>query len=51
MQPLLGVFTIPIGEIMFIQLKQRKDEIEGLDNILEEIDKILIDEGVVSYNI
>lgn len=36
---------------MFKQLSDRQNEIEGLDGILQEIDKILIDEGVISYNI
>ena len=51
MQPLLGVFTIPIGEILFKKQKERQDYIEGLRYILSELDKIMEDMGVTTFNV
>lgn len=41
MQPLLGVFTIPIGEIMFKKQKEKEDAIMGLRLIVSELTKII----------
>lgn len=51
MQPLIGVFTIPIGDILFKKQRERQEEITGLDHIITEIDKIMQEQGVVTYNI
>lgn len=40
MQPLLGVFTIPIGEILFEMQRKKHHEIENLDFIISELEKI-----------
>jgi hypothetical protein len=40
-QPLLGVFTIPVGEILFEQQDQRIKDLESLDSIISELDKII----------
>jgi hypothetical protein len=49
LQPLLGVFTIPIGELLFEKQKIKQDEIDNLDHILAELSKIIEDIGVVTY--
>ena len=49
MQPLLGVFTIPIGDILLKKTEERKKEAEGLDHILDELSKMLEGMGIQSY--
>lgn len=51
MQPLIGVFTIPIGEILFEQNEKRQKDLEGLDKLIEELEKVMNDLGAVTYNI
>lgn len=51
MQPLLGVFTIPIGEIMHAKQAHRQSEMQNLEYILSELDKIMKDQGVITYSI
>lgn len=41
MQPLLGVFTIPIGEILHQKQSKRQEEMENLDHIIAELEKIM----------
>ena len=40
-QPQIGVFTIPIGDIMFDLKKERKDEFQAIELIVQELDKII----------
>jgi len=51
MQPLLGVFTIPIGEILHQKQSKRQEEMTNLDQIIQELEKIMQDRGVTTYNI
>lgn len=41
MQPLLGVFTIPIGDILHANQSRRQEDMKNLDYILTELDKIM----------
>jgi hypothetical protein len=43
LQPLIGVFTIPIGEFIFKKREQRKEEIEKFDQLIAELEKVLAD--------
>jgi hypothetical protein len=40
-QPQIGIFTIPIGDIMFDLKKERKEELEAIEFIVSELDKII----------
>jgi hypothetical protein len=51
LQPLLGVFTVPVGDILQKKQKEREDELFGMNYILSELDKILQEQGAISYNI
>ena len=51
MQPLIGVFTIPIGDILHKKQRQRQLESEGMDFILKELVKVMEDSGAITYNI
>jgi hypothetical protein len=50
-QPLIGTFTIPIGQLMQDLRKERKEETEAIAHIIEELDKIIRGEGMLSYSI
>lgn len=39
-QPVIGVFTLPIGELMHSLAAERKEETEALQYILDELEKI-----------
>ena len=51
MQPLLGVFTIPVGDILQKKIVERQREHESLDYMLEELSKVLEGLGVQTYNV
>jgi hypothetical protein len=44
-QPLIGTFSLPIGELMHALKKERKEETEAIEDIVEKIQKI-IDDGL-----
>ena len=50
-QPMIGAFIIPIGELVFKLQKEREEETAAIDGILQELDKIMLDQGVQSYSI
>lgn len=50
-QPLIGSFTIPIGELIYNLKKEREEETAAIKYIVDELDKILKGVGVTSYNI
>jgi hypothetical protein len=43
MQPLVGVFTIPIGDILFKKQENFKKEMEALDSIIKNLDEMFHD--------
>ncbi len=48
---MIGSFIIPIGESIHDLRKEREDETNAIKNILQELDKIIIDMGAISYNL
>jgi len=40
-QPLIGTFTLPIGELMHSLAEERRDETQAIQDIVDAIDKIL----------
>lgn len=50
-QPLVGVFTIPIGDLIFELKNERKRESAEIKNIIDEIEKITKEEGIPTYGI
>lgn len=44
-QPLVGVFSIPIGELMHSLMAERKEETETIENICVELSKLLISDA------
>lgn len=50
-QPLVGVFTIPIGDMIFELKKERKEESATIKRIIDEIENITKEEGVPTYGI
>ena len=40
-QPLIGVFTVPVGELMLALKKERKEETEIIEEINQKLEKIL----------
>jgi hypothetical protein len=48
---LLGVFTIPVGELLFEKQRAKSQELDTLQDIIAELGKVLDGMGVVSYNI
>lgn len=50
-QPMIGSFIIPIGDAVFALRKERKEETEAIEFIISEIDKVIMDVGVISYNL
>jgi hypothetical protein len=51
MQPLVGVFTIPIGDILFRKQEKHKKEMATLDKIIKNLEDMFLDQGVQSYYI
>ena len=50
-QPLIGSFTIPIGELIHSIEKERQDEIEEIREVIDSLKKIISGEVVIpSYN-
>jgi hypothetical protein len=45
------VFTIPIGDILFNKQRIRQEETEGLDFIIQELEKVMNEQGAITYNI
>lgn len=43
---MIGVFTIPIGDLIHKLIKEREEETDAIGFIINEIDKILRDIGV-----
>lgn len=50
-QPTIGAFIIPIGDLIFRLREERREETGMIEYIVNELDKIMKDQGVVSYNI
>lgn len=50
-QPLIGNFTIPIGDLMADLKEERTTELAAIRNIVTELDLIIKDEAVASYSI
>lgn len=50
-QPLIGSFTIPIGKLIFDLKNERKEETAAIRHINDELEKIIREEGIVTYNI
>jgi chorismate-pyruvate lyase len=48
---LVGVFTIPIGDILFEKQEKFRKEMEALDKIIKNLDEMIQDKGVQSYSI
>ncbi len=40
-QPIIGNFTLPIGELMQDLIRERQEETKIMEDIVEEIDKII----------
>jgi hypothetical protein len=40
-QPMIGVFTLPIGQIMHDLIQEREEETAEIEKIVIELDKIL----------
>jgi len=49
-QPLIGSFTIPICDIKEELTKERSTEMTAMENIVTELQNIIDDVGVPSYN-
>lgn len=50
-QPMIGTFVIPIGDLIFKLKDERERETAAIDYILQELDKIIIDQGIMSYSV
>ena len=50
-QPLVGTFTIPIGELIFELKKERKTESQAIQRIVDEIERITKEEGIPTYSV
>ena len=50
-QPLIGAFTIPIGDIHTALVDERQRETAAIDRIIGELEKIIKEEGVPTYMI
>lgn len=48
-QPLIGTFTIPIGELIYTLREEREREIGVIRKITEELDKIIRGESIPIY--
>ncbi len=48
-QPLLGTFTIPIGDILFGKQAEAEEDVENLEKIVTEIENIINQAGVPTY--
>lgn len=48
---MIGTFIIPIGDLVFALREERSKETAAIEYILEELDKIIIDQGVMSYSL
>ena len=46
---LIGTFSIPIGDIMFNQRREYKENMLDLDLIIDKLEKIKAGVGVVDY--
>lgn len=51
LQPLIGVFTIPIGDILQQKQRSRQSEMEQMHFIIGELTKIMEEAGAITYNI
>jgi len=50
-QPLIGNFTIPIGDLMADLKNERATELAAIERIVTALEEIINDEGVHSYSI
>lgn len=50
-QPLIGNFILPIGDLIFDLREERRTELEAVQKIIEEIEKIGAGDAPPSYNI
>jgi len=51
MQPLIGTFTIPVGDVLRGKREKRDKELSNLDFIIDQLEKIMKDQAPVSYSI
>jgi len=50
-QPLIGNFTIPIGDLMASLKEERSTELASIERIVTALEEIINDEAVGSYSI
>jgi hypothetical protein len=50
-QPLIGNFTLPIGDLMQDLKEERSSELTAIQNIIDQLEQIINDEEVGSYSI
>jgi sugar phosphate isomerase/epimerase len=51
-QPLIGSFTIPVGELIHSIQREREEEIEEIREVIDGLQKIITGEVVIpSYNV
>lgn len=48
---MIGSFIIPIGDLIFKLSKERQEETDVIEKVLKELDNILNDEGIPTYNV
>lgn len=48
---MIGCFVIPIGDCIHALRKEREEETQAIQFILNELDKVIIDMGAISYNL
>jgi hypothetical protein len=49
LQPMIGVYSIPIGKFIHEKKQQRKEEIEKFEFLISELEKVMLDNTVSSY--
>jgi hypothetical protein len=48
---MIGSFVIPIGELIDKLVNERREETAAIEHILDELDKIMKDQGILTYSI
>lgn len=49
-QPIIGVFTIPVGDIMQTLAKERRDYLNMLDYIIKQVKLVMNQEAPPTYS-
>jgi hypothetical protein len=47
---MIGAFIIPIGDLIFKLAKEREEELGAIEYILKQLELILKDEGISTYD-